>query len=1607
MLSQNADAPWGAIINDISSILVLISVFCSILSVEYRFGLSKSRRHGYIRLPETAARQGWTRKERFHQTLIDHIDANLDRDGEPVNIDSFWKSLRWYRSTLLVILLFNCIVEAVHLLYAEWVSPMQIVGNVGVSLACLYLLVLGIFSLWCQDLDWHRFLTRHLFSISTVLALKCYIDGLGHYLWSASHFTVPWTTQTLLGSSFAQMIISGAIPFGPRLYQDPKYLYNRAVSLAHGRTPQNQFGNVDGEVSSSMIGGFFFAYVFPMIYKTATMDQIDITDLPVMQARIRMQRVLRETTGGFTSMTHVRPAWGVVRAIWGPQCNSLLWTLVYSVALVPMWYLPHYCLQRILWVIDNAPQDHDTAIAFAILMVLARTGTLVALCQQLNLNHFVMAPRVKAHTAFLLFQKLLTRNVLATPRSENAKVAHTKADILNLISSDTTSAAELVISVVSLLRNQMEVFLGVAYVWVLLGPSGLWALSSIAVTFPVAYFITRLQYKVFEKRLTVKDRKVSLMQEAIQAISMIKMMASERFWFKRIKKVRDEEYTKLIQARLLGFVAGLLYSATPAIVVCIAFAHYTLIAKKTLTATIAFTAIAVFDEVQPVIVRLPMDIAQTLQELLSVKRIGLFLASEDVDYLKEQDTTDAVPPLQEIAIQGTVAWDDPKDSETNNFQLRGMNVVFPQGQITLVAGKFGSGKTLLLLALLGEARLVSGKIGYAISPIMDPENQEGDWENAKNGVAYVPQTAWLQSLSIRDNILFGLPLNMERYARVIHACGLLPDLNHLEDGDLTEIGERGKILSGGQKARVSLARAVYSKASTLLLDDVISAVDAETAQHIIKHCFKSDLVERRTVIIASHAVELLAPLAPFCICLQDGKIAWRGEGKDLLESRHMAHLKTDLKATPDGESNQVLVEGTSEANSEKQAGDFDVKEQIPKTPKQLVLEEQRRKGTVSMRHWKELKEHNGNNVFWSGLIILLVASCLAPVAERRILSMWTHEAQGGETDNTLFYVVLYAGMAFTAIVLNTTFSLYSFWGGLTASRRIHAQMLQSLLRAKMHFFSKTRAGSVIQRFGHDLVSVSSARRFQADAIQDDVLECSELLSSLGEYILNVIISIVAVTLLGGWAFPVVLCVILVAIWKPGRWYRSSSRQTRRLGAVIPGPINALYAETVAGTAVIRAFGMQSLFVRELLGSINMANNVQVWANYIHRWLFVNIRLVDLLISATTLTLILTRPNMTGAEAGFVLTFSSTIASNIQWILLKTRNFELQGISLERTSEYCNLELEEGESLLPAELGAGQGETSHPIDAEEWPSRGALQVKALCVRYGPDMPEILHDVTFDVDGGERVGIVGATGGGKSTLAKAFFAFVDVTKGAIHIDGIDISTIPLRDVRSKIGIIAQDPILLSGTLRLNLDIEERYTDEQLYDALHQVQLIQRAEGTELAVSSETPVQLLDGDAAAQSAQSSSSFEDSVVKEQETEFRNIFTNLDTEIKSGGENLSAGQKQLVVLARALLKKHKVLILDEATASIDSATDAEISRVVHTEFKGVTVLIIAHRLRTIMSCSKILVMDRGCLVQQGSPLELIKQNGGKFHSLCKAAGTQEYEHLVSLAQTERAVVGG
>ncbi|WVR08252.1 hypothetical protein IAU60_005299 [Kwoniella sp. DSM 27419] len=1480
-----------------------------------------------------------------------HVTSQTSADGKPVNTEEFWAKTSLPKYALLV-----CTTAALAFQVWEVVSrkadlqhSTEFASLVTQGAANVYLVLTGLSYLLTDDLRLHKSLTYHLCAVLSLLAVHHYFRTCGRYLWNHQAAPIPWISYALLGITLWEWLIVVVIPTQPIMLVDISQIYTRAVAQSMKLEDQSPLIELSKETTSSIADRFFFGFALPVIRSISQTRKIDIQDLPTMLAKYRSQNIYREVMpkyGGEAIRWPNRMALSLAYTLWWQHRWSMVKLVLVTLIQVPMLYIPHLCLQRILKILDDPRSSRWSAVAFASLLLSTKLGANVV---QLQSQRF----------------KVLSRSVFAiSSDATKDNPAQTKAHILNLISSDAMAVKSVGISLLSLLTGLCEMVLGCTYVWMLLGPSGIWGLSTLLLTCPPSYFLTKLQYKLFRDGRAILDERIGLMQEMVQVITSIKMMATERLWFKRISDVQRRELRKAAQGQLLASVAGCLYSTSPIIIIIVAFAHYTLVMGKPLTAAVAFTSIAVFDDLRPTLLDLPSSIARVLQDSLGVRRIASFLTTPDVEYISEVVTTETRShrPQEPLHVKGTVAWYETRLSTAqvnrseqsghlqSTFQLQELDIVFQRGELSLVAGGFGSGKTLLLLALLGEAHLVSGSITYTVSPLVNPSSLSTvDWSLLPESVAYVPQTPWLLSQSIRL----------------------------LEDSDLTEIGERGKILSGGQKARVSLARAVYSRAATLLLDDVISAVDAETSYHIVAHCLGSPLLAGRTIIIASHAVEALAPLANRAIYLDDGRCTWQGTGAELLSSELMLHLRTSSSgtlATIDSESDRNKDEITSSMTSCKTHKDrpvaeegaeaspidtFEIRQSPLKAPRQLLKDETRATSHVGFQHWKHLLLANGNSLYWFLVIALLLVCVISPVIQGSILSMWTGSPK---THSPIFWVGLHATASLSLAIISQMTTYIRYWGRITAQRTIHSQMLESVLKAKMSFYTKSRAGSIIQRFSSDL---------------GRCVACSEQFSGLYATLAVVAVSLVMISINGGWIFCVVFALMMAVLWTPVQWYTVASREVMRMISVIPGPINAIYSETVAGSTVIRAFGMQALFLDDLMRWQNMETTAMFWRLNITRWFTYHMELVNVLILATTLTLLLLRPETTGSTAGFALSFAGAISTDMKWLFTQLRNIELNGVSLERISEFRMLEREEGQSLQCDDTRRARWDTADDLSdlptgdgLEDWPVAGRLSVTNLCARYGPDMPEILHEISFQVDGGQRVGIVGATGGGKSTLAKAFFSFVDVTQGHIEIDGIDISTLPLGKVRSRLGIIAQDPVLLSGSLRLNLDMEGKYSDEQLYDALRQVQLLKR---TTSGVQASDNV--------------------------EYQIQSVFSNLDFEVKTGGDNnsLSTGQKQLVALAQALLRRKRVMIMDEATASIDSATDAEISRVVHEEFTGTTVLIIAHRLRTIMPCSKLLVMDKGYLVQQGVPSDLIRQDG-KFKDLCMASGIDEYEHLVALA---------
>uniref|UniRef100_A0A8C4UKM5 Multidrug resistance-associated protein 1 n=1 Tax=Falco tinnunculus TaxID=100819 RepID=A0A8C4UKM5_FALTI len=832
---------------------------------------------------------------------------------------------------------------------------------------------------------------------------------------------------------------------------------------------------------------------------------------------------------------------------------------------------------------------------------------------------------------------------------------------------------------------------------------------------------------------------------------------------------------------------------------------------------------------------------------------------------------------------------NPEDVNTN-YSGSNLNVSIPEGSLVAVVGQVGSGKSSFLSAVLGEMEKLEGTV------------------QRRGSVAYVSQQAWIQNDSLQENILFGANLNMPYYKLVLESCALLPDLEQLLNGDQTEIGERGVNISGGQKQRVSLARAVYSNADLYLLDDTLSAVDV----HIGKHLFEkligpSGLLKSKTRILVTHNVTLL-PHTDLIIVMEKGRISQMGTYQELISKRaNFTELiqvfsaeHTNEKTTPvEGEKICILC----------LLSIFSFHSSLSKYSSSSSL-------SVVLKY---LQAFNWRWM-WLTVAAYLAQNALA-IGQNLWLSTWTAETakisdftEWKQSQN--YKLLIYGLLGFIQGLLICCGAYVLTKGSLSASRTLHHQLLDDVLHLPLQCFETNPVGQIINRFTKDLFIVDVRFHYYLRTW----LNCT----------LDVIGTILVITS----ASPLFIVVVIplgYIYFTIQRYYIASSRQIRRLAGASHSPVISHFSETLAGRSTIRAFGHQGRFIRRN-NDVVYENLVYFYNNVIsNRWLSVRLEFLgNLMVFFAALFVVLAGNTVSSSTVGLSISYALNVSNSLNFWVRKACEIETNAVSIERICEFAKMDKEKPWIM-----------SKRP--PEGWPDRGIIEFVNYKAQYRKDLGLALDDVSFQTRSKEKVGIVGRTGAGKSTLTNCLFRVLEGSEGKIIIDGIDISTIGLHDLRGNLNIIPQDPILFSGTVQSNLDPLGKHSDLELWEVLELCDL-------KVFVQS-LPKKLLH-----------------------------------EISEGGENLSVGQRQLVCLARALLRKTKILVLDEATASVDMETDNLVQSTIKREFYNCTVLTVAHRLHTVMDSERVLVLDAGRILEYDTPHNLLQRKGA-FSEMVAEAG--------------------
>ncbi|KAK1440244.1 hypothetical protein QVD17_06069 [Tagetes erecta] len=1092
--------------------------------------------------------------------------------------------------------------------------------------------------------------------------------------------------------------------------------------------------------------------------------------------------------------------------------------------------------------------------------------------------------RARAALVAMIYQKGLTI-------SSQSKVGQSGGEITNLIAIDAERISEFAWYIHDPWLAIVQVGIALIILYLNLGIASLAALVAIGIVILTNIPLGRLQEKFQDGLMKSKDNRMVNTSEILRNMKILKLQGWEMKFLNKIFQLRSIETQWLKGFLCISTAIISIFWVAPSFIAAVTFATCVLIGVPLESGKI-LSAIATFKLLQQPIYNIPDTISMIAQTKVSLDRITRYLNLNDLDSGLVQTSPCGSSDVAVEIINGSFTWDDL----SCNSSLEDINIKVFHGMKVAVCGTVGSGKSSLLSCILGEVSKVTGSV------------------KVSGTKAYVAQSPWIQSGKIEENILFGGDMDRVRYEKVLEACALKKDLEILPFGDQTVIGERGINLSGGQKQRLQIARALYQDADIYLLDDPFSAVDAHTGSHLFKECVLRFL-ESKTVIYVTHQVEFL-PAADLVLVLKSGRIKQAGKYNDILDSRSdfMELVGAHKEALSVIDSININYESENTNVTEKDKAE--VKSDDTKVTKgQIVQKEEREKGSVGFSiYWKYITSAYCGVLVPCILLAAIVFEVLQ-VASNYWLAWASPVSQDEEPPvggTTL--ITVYIGLAFGSMFCIFIRAMCLTTAGYKTANLLFNKMHVCIFHSPMSFFDATPSGRILNRASTDQSAVDLT-------IPNDV--------GVFAFAVVQLLAVIAMMSQISWqVFLVFIPVITICIWLQN-YYIPSARELARLVGVCKAPIIQHFSETISGLTTIRSFHQEQRFQDTNMKLTDAYSRPKLLSVAARGWLTFRVELLSSVVFAFFLVFLLVVPNDTidPSIAGLAVTYGLNLNILQSSVIWKLCNMENSIISVERILQYTS---------IPSEAPLVV-ETCKPNNL--WPSDGKVDIHNLQVRYAPHMPLVLRGITCSFHSGTKTGIVGRTGSGKSTLIQTLFRIVEPVGGDIFIDGMNISSLGLHDLRSRLSIIPQDPTLFQGSVRSNLDPLEQYTDEQIWEALDQCQLgdeVRRKEGK----------------------------------------------LDSAVNENGENWSMGQRQLVCLGRVLLKKCKILVLDEATASVDTSTDQTIQQTLREHFLDSTVITIAHRITSVLNGDMVLVLEQGLVEEFDSPFKLLENKSTSFAKL-------------------------
>ncbi|KAE8376148.1 P-loop containing nucleoside triphosphate hydrolase protein, partial [Aspergillus bertholletiae] len=1347
---------------------------------------------------------------------------------------------------------------------------------------------------WLQLIAWDVMLIHHTTLVTESVSTARYMIGLkgclscivivllsiierytGEDLESSTHvlLIMAHMNQGILGIS---ILITLSLPRRPRIFRDGKA--------------------IDGEYSSSILGRLSFHWAGELVTLAETRRRITLDNLPELNDRTRAKVLQEEFTQATSQDTSGRydaqPLFKILLSSHGKcLCNQIILSIPLSlIAFAPQ--LALWMMLRLLEERSNGQPDTAPLACWALIcgLTIGFSAWLENWLLWLAMNK-ISVPMTQQLTA-ILYNRVISRSQLGGNDLN-------EQNLTNLIAMDTQRVASVAGFLYSNILQAMKLIVASTLLAHLLGwKSLLGGLSTLFIIMPLhRSFLER--YAAAERALTgLRDSKMAALTEALQCIRQVKTAALEGKWEVKINELLDrglEQHRAAFHWYLMNLACHLV---GPVLVSATALGLYTWM-HGNLTPSIAFPALSLLGYIQFILGLIPDLWSGIVGAKISFRRIGSFLETGNVP--------STIVAGEHVEFKSATICYDITEGVQRPGSLHDVTASFPPRELSIITGATGTGKSLFLRTILGECRIESGTLRRPVPASYNQIYGETGTKEQRwvidNAIALVPQLPWNEAATIRENILFGLPLEPGRYRAVLYACALTKDLEHFEHGDLTEIGPNGCKLSGGQKTRVALARALYSRAGILLLDDIFSAVDIHTARHLFTHALTGDLANGRTRILVTHHVQLCAPEAKYIVSFENGTVAFAGIPSHLPELSLEKHREppdnNNKPATPTAKLTSLPHLGTAYALSDPTT---------EKTKSDLVEADRPQQNLVRrgvLRHyvqtsggWRPWTVVAGCYVAYNGLLLVMY-SCVR---------LWTESGSSTEPDSRKMasYTLGYVIIASIACLVGSLRSYFVFHVSLQAARELFHQTIHSLLRAQLQWLESVPTGTLINLFASDFYLIDSRLGFDLIGLFSAAMDCVGVI--MGALMVCPALTVIAAAL---------LCAV---IWYTKR-YVVAVCEMKQLEATTRGTVYEHFNMTSQGLSTIHAFCRSDDYTTSMYAKVDQQAKTSWYLYLLNRWLTFRINVLGTLFSLFTLFFVVSSRSITGSFAGFALVFTNHLCHALVMLSRTYATAEMDFSAVERAMEYTE---------VPAEDRGGE-------DAPDgWPAQGRLSVRSLTVAYSPELCPVLRNITFDVEPGQRIGVVGRTGAGKSSLALAILRCLEAREGAILIDGIDISTIKLHHLRKKLVMIPQNPVLFRGTIRSNLDPFDQYSDDLLIQALKRV-------------SWDSPEAL-----------------------------------DAAVSDGGFNLSCGERQILCLARAMLSAPAMLVMDEATSAMDHSTDQLIQRSIRSQIgqQNPTLIVIAHRLQTIADFDRVLVLHEGRVMEFGSPHQLMQLQNGLFRQM-------------------------